>query len=412
MILADEDVNSLTQAGNTIWALWDHLGTPRHLADQNESTYTTTVTNHRAYDSFGNLTAETNSAVDLLFGFTGKPFDDDTSQQNNVNRWYDAVLGQWATEDPIQFRAGDPNIRRYISNAPLAGTDPLGLDGGLTGPHGLFGPPTREQRDRLAEDAERRRQIEEYNRRAAQHAHDIARRTREYHQRLLDYYRAIIREMLRVGQALYRGGPAELRRELPELAPATGAISGTDGRTGDLQAIDPNGFHPPRPFPDNWPDLAEAMEHFLESYERIRQSQVNITDGESHNTPFPGDGMQINRERFESPFPINAIEELLHEALHDINQLGLDLGIDEETGLPTDHHRMRHIVPTRHGGVNALSQYHDFLRFVTGPTYRDLYIEIVRRQGVRPTAPVFGPPPPPPLGYTPPGNGPNIDIKR
>jgi RHS repeat-associated protein len=127
MILADEDVNSLTQAGNTSWALWDHLGTPRHLADQNESTYTTTVTNHRAYDSFGNLTSETNSAVDLLFGFTGKAFDDDTGQQNNLNRWYNAGLGQWSSQDPIGFGGLDFNLRRYVANAPIDSIDPLGL---------------------------------------------------------------------------------------------------------------------------------------------------------------------------------------------------------------------------------------------------------------------------------------------
>jgi len=76
----------------------------------------------------GKLTSESNSSVDLLFGFTGKPLDDDSGLQNNLHRWYDAAIGQWLSEDPIGFDAGDSNIRRYVSNRPLHGLDSTGLD--------------------------------------------------------------------------------------------------------------------------------------------------------------------------------------------------------------------------------------------------------------------------------------------
>jgi RHS repeat-associated protein len=126
-ILASEDVTSLSQAGNVLWPLSDHLGTTRDIADRNESTGVTTVTNHRRFDSYGNLIGETNSAVDLLFAFTGRPFDESTGLQNNLNRWYDPSAGRWISEDPIGFAAGDQNLTRYVGNSPLASIDPFGL---------------------------------------------------------------------------------------------------------------------------------------------------------------------------------------------------------------------------------------------------------------------------------------------
>ncbi|MFN0020614.1 MAG: RHS repeat domain-containing protein [Pirellulaceae bacterium] len=128
-ILVDEQVTSLGSAGNIIHPLMDHLGTGRDLADQNESTYTTTITNHRTYNGFGLLTSESNSSVDCDPSYTGKITDSDTNLQPNLYRSYDAVLGQWPSEDPIIFHAGDPNIRRSVTNSPMQWKDPLGLVG-------------------------------------------------------------------------------------------------------------------------------------------------------------------------------------------------------------------------------------------------------------------------------------------
>ena len=56
-----------------------------------------TVRKHASYDAFGNvqgeqffdasrneLSATDESAVDTLFGYTGRPYDDETDLQNNV----------------------------------------------------------------------------------------------------------------------------------------------------------------------------------------------------------------------------------------------------------------------------------------------------------------------------------------
>jgi RHS repeat-associated protein len=126
-ILADEQVTSLGSAGDVIWPLTDHLGTARDLAEYTDGPDTTAITNHRIYDSFGNLVSETNSAVDHLFGFTARPWDEETDLQYNLNRWYDPVIGQWMSEDPIGFAAGDANVRRYVGNESVNAADPSGL---------------------------------------------------------------------------------------------------------------------------------------------------------------------------------------------------------------------------------------------------------------------------------------------
>jgi hypothetical protein len=48
------------------------------LAVCNAATGTTTIINHRVYDAFGNLTSQTNAAVDCLFGYAGQMFDQNT----------------------------------------------------------------------------------------------------------------------------------------------------------------------------------------------------------------------------------------------------------------------------------------------------------------------------------------------
>ena len=126
-ILADEQVTDPALEGDVLWALTDQLGTVRDLAQYDPATDTTTIGNHRTFDSFGNLLTETNPALDHLFAFTGRALDTSTSLQNNLNRWYDTAIGQWVSEDPIGFAGGDTNVRRYVVNGPLHGVDPSGL---------------------------------------------------------------------------------------------------------------------------------------------------------------------------------------------------------------------------------------------------------------------------------------------
>ena len=120
-LLADEVVG-----GTTLWALSDHLGTVRDLVKYDASSSALDVV-HRAFDSFGNVTQEVNPTnADILFGFTGRQFDPVADLQNNLNRWYDAAVGEWISEDPIGFAGGDANLNRYVQNSPISHVDPLG----------------------------------------------------------------------------------------------------------------------------------------------------------------------------------------------------------------------------------------------------------------------------------------------
>ena len=70
-----------------------------------------------------------NTVLEYIFGYTGRLLDDATGLQNNLNRWYDATVGRWISEDPIGFAAGDANVYRYVENSPTNTTDPSGLIG-------------------------------------------------------------------------------------------------------------------------------------------------------------------------------------------------------------------------------------------------------------------------------------------
>ncbi len=119
-VLADEQVAT----GELLFPLEDHLRTARDLVDSSG-----TLVNHREYDSFGNLIGETDSSVSYLFGFTGRERDPLTDLNYYRARYYDAQIGRFINQDPLQFAAGDPNLYRYVNNAPLSYTDPNGMTG-------------------------------------------------------------------------------------------------------------------------------------------------------------------------------------------------------------------------------------------------------------------------------------------
>jgi RHS repeat-associated protein len=135
-LLADEQVDwsDADADGETLWALADHLGSIRDVVDSYGDARI-----YRRFDAFGKIVDETHydtsgllviagqaGFVDTAFGYTGKLFDDATRLQNHLNRWYDAGVGRWLSEDPIGFDAGDANLYRYVGNSPTMHTDPTG----------------------------------------------------------------------------------------------------------------------------------------------------------------------------------------------------------------------------------------------------------------------------------------------
>ena len=121
-LLAQEDVGDAVQ-----WTLSDHLGSVRDLLVYDAATDATSLVNHLVYDAFGNVVEETNPSIAVLLRYTARPLDVATGLQNNLNRWYDAAIGRWLSEDPIGFWGGDVNLYRYVGNAATNLADPSGL---------------------------------------------------------------------------------------------------------------------------------------------------------------------------------------------------------------------------------------------------------------------------------------------
>lgn len=67
-VLAEE-----TAAGEVRWALSDHQGSVRDVVDSQGN-----VLNHITYDSYGQVTSETNPELDFRFGYTGRERDEET----------------------------------------------------------------------------------------------------------------------------------------------------------------------------------------------------------------------------------------------------------------------------------------------------------------------------------------------
>jgi RHS repeat-associated protein len=109
------------------------------------------VVNHRVFSAYGQLLSQTNpgvgpASVFCLFAYTGRPLSvfsvnaqgGVTGIQNNLNRWYDAVVGRWLSQDPIGFGGGDANLYRYVQNDPTNAADPAGT--GPMAPNVLIPP--------------------------------------------------------------------------------------------------------------------------------------------------------------------------------------------------------------------------------------------------------------------------------
>ena len=125
-------------AGTTAWYLTDNLGSVRDIV----STSGTSL-DHIVYDSFGNVITETNATNGDRFRFAGMQYDATTGQYYDHARNYSPGLGRFTALDPLGFRAGDPDLYRYVANSPSNGIDPSGTDGEFSeipgSPGGIFG---------------------------------------------------------------------------------------------------------------------------------------------------------------------------------------------------------------------------------------------------------------------------------
>jgi uncharacterized protein RhaS with RHS repeats len=72
------------------WLLVDNLGTVRDVIDSNG-----VVLDHLTYDSFGQVTNETNPNVDFRYGYTGRERDEETGLYYYRARYVDPFTGRF-----------------------------------------------------------------------------------------------------------------------------------------------------------------------------------------------------------------------------------------------------------------------------------------------------------------------------
>lgn len=109
------------EASGTSNYLRDALGSTMALANGSG-----TVVAEYTYEPFGGTIASGALSGNTL-GFTVREADG-TGLYYYRARYYDSRLQRFASEDPIGFEGGDPNMHAYVANAPTMGTDPLGLE--------------------------------------------------------------------------------------------------------------------------------------------------------------------------------------------------------------------------------------------------------------------------------------------
>ncbi len=110
-------------AGDVYRVISDQLGSPRLIVNVDDDT----VLLEAEYSAFGERTVISGDGTALSLGFAGGELDHDTGLTRFGARDYDPVIGRWVAKDSIRFAGDGPNLYVYVTNDPVNGTDPSGL---------------------------------------------------------------------------------------------------------------------------------------------------------------------------------------------------------------------------------------------------------------------------------------------
>ena len=113
----------MVKNGQTYYLITDQVGSIRAVCDASGS-----IVKEIAYDSFGNILADTNPSFAIPLGFAGGLHDRDTGLVRFGFRDYDPDSGRWTAKDPVQFSGGSVDFYTYCSGDPVGYFDMLGLD--------------------------------------------------------------------------------------------------------------------------------------------------------------------------------------------------------------------------------------------------------------------------------------------
>ncbi len=114
---------SMTQDNETYYLHYDQVGTLRAISDTNHN-----IIKEITYDTYGNILSDTNTNLNIPFGFAGGLHDKDTNLVHFGYREYDPHTGKWTAKDPIDFSGGDSNLYGYVLQDPVNLVDPEGLN--------------------------------------------------------------------------------------------------------------------------------------------------------------------------------------------------------------------------------------------------------------------------------------------
>ncbi|KAB2906875.1 MAG: RHS repeat-associated core domain-containing protein [Ignavibacteriaceae bacterium] len=115
-------LTALERNGTRYYVATDQVGTPRVVSDATGASVKVLD-----YDSFGNLTSDSNPGFDLPLGYAGGLADTVIGLIHFGFRDYDPAAGRWTARDPVLFASGQGNLYVYVGNSPIGYRDPSGL---------------------------------------------------------------------------------------------------------------------------------------------------------------------------------------------------------------------------------------------------------------------------------------------
>ncbi|MBL0211558.1 MAG: hypothetical protein IPQ13_11720 [Holophagaceae bacterium] len=107
--------------GTALFYSRDHLGSIRELTDSTQA-----MRARYDYDPYGRMT-KIQGNRDSLFGYTGHMWHSQSGLNLALYRAYDANLGRWISQDPIQEKGGI-NLYNYCLNNTINKIDPTGQE--------------------------------------------------------------------------------------------------------------------------------------------------------------------------------------------------------------------------------------------------------------------------------------------
>ncbi len=113
----------MKRGGVSLYYLADGLGSITDLTDS-----TGAIAQSYVYDSFGNIDQQV-GPLENPYTYTGRELDAESGLYYYRARYYEAIVGRFINEDPIEFTGSDNNFYRYVQNNPVSFVDPFGLIG-------------------------------------------------------------------------------------------------------------------------------------------------------------------------------------------------------------------------------------------------------------------------------------------